>query len=721
MRDLKRAPIAAFIALILLMVASPAHAEDGYRLWLRYERLPAPARERYKAAATEIVMESNAQLAQSAAGELQRGLSGLLAMPVPLRTKVGRDGAIVGRIQSAVGVGSEGFAIRTTLIAGHRATVISANDERGLLYGSFALLRLIQTHRPIDRLAITDRPKLELRMLDHWDNLDRTVERGYAGQSLWDWQTLPQVKDPRYTDYARANASIGINGVVLNNVNASAEILTAPYLRKVRALADQFRPWGVHVYLSARFSAPMDIGGLKTADPLDPAVRDWWKAKADEIYRLIPDFGGFLVKANSEGSPGPQDYGRSHADGANMLAEALASHDGIVLWRAFVYSAAKNDRAKQAYDEFKPLDGRFAGNVIVQVKNGPIDFQPREPFHPLFGRMRRTEVAMEVQLTREYLGQSSGIAFLAPMWSEVLDADTCSPRCATPVRATIKAMVGVSNVGSDRNWTGNNFNQANWYAFGRLAWNPAATPSGIAEEWTRMTWGNDPRLIGRVVVIMLRSREATVDIMAPLGLAHQMATDHHYGPSPWVCDLTQPSWNPCYYSRADARGIGFDRTASGSDAAGQYKPKIGDCFANLKCVPDDYLLWFHHVPWTYRMRSGRSLWNELVARYDRGVGEVEAAQRQWDQLRPYVDAQRHIAVAASLNRQRIEAKWWRDASIAYWQSLSGLPLPSGHAPPAHPLKWYQAIHFDTVPGYLAPGAGHQFSCVPPPGGPPCAL
>ena len=721
MRDLRRTPAKALSALILLMVTPPAHAEDGYRLWLRYDPLPPPVRQRYKAAATEIVVQSDGLIARSAASELQRGLSGLLGVPVPRKARVDRDGAIVGRVERMAGIGSEGFAIHTTRVAGHRATVISANDERGLLYGSFALLRLIQTQRPVDRLAVTDRPRLQFRLLDHWDNLDRSVERGYAGESLWDWQTLPERTDPRYRDYARANASIGINGVVLNNVNAAAEILTEPYLKKVRALADQFRPWGVRVYLSARFSAPMDVGGVKTADPLDPAVRRWWKAKAGEIYRLVPDFGGFLVKANSEGAPGPQDYGRSHADGANMLAEALAPHRGIVLWRAFIYSTAKEDRAKQAYDEFKPLDGQFADNVILQVKNGPIDFQPREPFHPLFGQMRRTNVAMEVQLTREYLGQRSGITFLARMWSEALDADTCSPRCRTPVRSTIQALAGVANVGSDLNWTGNHFDQANWFAFGRLAWNPAATSSGIAEEWVRMTWGNHPGLVRRVVSMMAHSREAVVDFMTPLGLAHQMATDHHYGPGPWVCDLAQPSWNPCYYSQEDGGGIGFDRTASGSDAAGQYAPKIGRCFTDLKCVSDDYLLWFHHVPWTYRMKSGRSLWDELVAHYDQGVEGVEAAKRQWDLLRPFVDVQRQTDVAATLERQRIEAKWWRDASIAYWQSRSRLPLPSGHAPPPHPLQWYQAIHFETVPGYLAPGTGHQLSCVPPLGGPPCAL
>jgi alpha-glucuronidase len=700
-------PAAASIALILVAIAAPAHAEDGYRLWLRYDPLPASARQQYAGVATEIVVQSDGPMARTAASELQRGLSGLLAKRVPLKAGVDRDGAIVGRLARIAGIGSEGFVIRTERVAGHRTTVISANSERGLLYGSFAVLRLIQTRRPIDRVAVADRPKKQLRMLDHWDNLDRTVERGYAGPSLWDWRTLPK-SDARYADYARANASIGINGVVINNVNAAAEILTEPYLKKVRALADQFRPWGVRIYLSARFSAPIEIGGLKTADPLDSSVRQWWKAKAREIYRLIPDFGGFLVKANSEGAPGPQRYGRTHADGANMLADAVRPHGGIVLWRAFVYSSTKGDRAKQAYDEFKPLDGQFADNVVVQVKNGPIDFQPREPFHPLFGQMSRTNVAMEVQLTREYLGQGSGIVFLAPMWSEALAADTCSPRCGTSVRSTITTMAGVSNVGSDRNWTGNHFDQANWYAFGRLAWNPAAEPSSIAAEWTRMTWGNDRRLVPAVVSIMARSREAAVDFMTPLGLTHQMATDHHYGPGPWICDLAEPSWNPCYYSQADKRGIGFERSGGGQ-AVVQYAPKVARCFADLGCVPDKYLLWFHHVPWTHRMRSGRNLWDELVAHYDRGVASVRAARTQWAELGPFVDRPRHAAVAASLDREVIEAKWWRDASIAYWQSLSGLPLPSSAEPPPHPLAWYQAIHFDTVPGYLTPGSGNQLS------------
>jgi len=715
-------PVGLLIVALLWSVPTAATAEDGHDLWLRYRPIEAPLR------ATAVVEGSRSPTLDAAASELRRGLSGLLGRAP--RDKLSDGAVLIGTPTSSSLIaglrlplkasGAEGYCLKSARVGGHPTTVIAANTDIGVLYGAFAYLRQLQTRSLPPQLGLCDAPRIAIRMLDHWDNLDGTIERGYAGPSLWNWNQLPSI-DPRLTDYARANASVGINGAVLNNPNANARILTGAYLRKVAGIADAFRPYGIRVYLSARFSAPKEIGGLATADPLDLAVRAWWRAKADEIYRLIPDFGGFLVKANSEGQPGPQAYGRTHADGANMLGEALAPHRGIVLWRAFVYSAAKEDRARQAYDEFKPLDGKFLPNVVVQVKNGPIDFQPREPFHPLFGQMLRTNVAMEVQLTREYLGQGSGIVFLAPMWSEVLRADTCSPRCGAPVRETIRAIAGVSNAGSDRNWTGNHFDQANWYAFGRLAWNPAQTPLSIAEEWTRMAWGNDPRLIRPIVSILLNSRAAAVDSMTPLGLHHQMATDHHYGPGPWICDLAEPSWNPCYYNRGDSQGIGFDRTASGSDAVSQYAPEVQRCFADVKCIPDKYLLWFHHVPWTYRMQSGRSLWDELVAHYDRGIAAVVGMKEEWDRLRPLVDKGRHAEVAARLERQQIEIKWWRDASIAYWQSLSKLKLPKGTLSPPHPLSWYQAIHFDTVPGFIKAGDGHQMSCVPPAGGPPCAL
>jgi len=694
MRDSIRALIAA---LFLLALAGPAKAEDGYRLWLRYDPLPAEVRQHFAPSVTEIVVQSNGAIARSASSELQHGLSGLLAKPIPVRQSVDRDGAIVAELKKA-GLGSEAFTIRSTRVSGHRATVITASDERGLLYGAFALLRRVQTEQPIDQLDLRDRPRLALRMLDHWDNLNGSVERGYAGRSLWDWRTLPDWKDPRYTDYARADASIGINGVVLNNVNAEADILTGPYLKKVKALADIFRPWGIRVYLSARFSAPIDIGGLKTADPLDPAVRAWWKAKSDEIYAQIPDFGGFLVKANSEGEPGPQDYHRTHADGANMLAEALRPHGGIVLWRAFVYSSMNEDRAKQAYDEFQPLDGKFADNVIVQIKNGPIDFQPREPFHPLFGAMPHTKLAMEAQITKEYLGFNTHLAYLGTMWEEVLKSRTWRPQPSSRVKDSISAMAGVANTGSSRSWSGSQFDQANWYAFGRLAWDPQASAQSIAEEWTRMTWGNDQRIVKTVVPMMMGSRQAVVDYMTPLGLAHLMGTDHHYGPAPWVSDLQRPEWNPVYYHRADANGIGFERTMEGSNALSQYATEVQLGFVDVDNL--DFLLWFQHVPWDQKIElTGRTVWEELVWRYDHGLDEVRAMRRHWETLRGSVDEQRFAEVSAFLAIQEREAKWWRDACIAYFESVSHRPLPAGVAPPEHPLFYYEALRFPYAPAH----------------------
>jgi alpha-glucuronidase len=699
--------------------ASAASAQDGYDLWLRYKPIEQSLRERYVGHATGIVVEQSTATIRAAASELERGLSGMLGRRIG-RTAL-RDGAIVlATAQQIRSVGNEGYVIRSARLRGHPVTLISASSDVGALYGAFAFLRLIQERQDIGHLDISDAPKLPLRILNHWDNLDRTVERGYAGPSIWDWAALPKI-DQRYMDYARANASIGINGVVLNNVNADPKILTAEYLAKVAALANAFRPYGIRVYVTARFSSPIQVGGLATADPLDPKVAAWWRAKADEVYGLIPDFGGFLVKANSEGQPGPWDYKRTQADGANVIADALAPHGGTVFWRAFVYGNSKEDRAKQAYDEFRPLDAKFRSNVIVQVKNGPIDFQPREPFHPLFGQMPHTRIALEVQLTREYLGQRDGVVFLAPMWSEALDSDTCSPRCGTPVKSTIAALAGVSNVGSNRDWTATNFDQANWYAFGRLAWNPSLSPQQIAGEWTRMTWGNDPRAVKPIVTMMLGSREAAVDYMTPLGLAHQFQDDHHYGPAPWSCSAREPSWNPCYYNQADSGGIGFDRTAKGSNAAAQYSPPITRCLADLTCVPDKYLLWFHHLPWTYRMRDGQTLWTSLVERYDRGVGQVEGNMRRWAGLRPFIDPRRFAAVSSDLDRQVLEAWWWRDASIAYWQSLAKLPLPPGHSPPAHPLSWYQAVHFDRVPGFLMPRIDPRTLCVAGRGGKSCAL
>jgi alpha-glucuronidase len=691
--------------------AATAPGEDGYDLWLRYRPVESAWATGYQGVARVLVVPGESATLAAARDELRSGLGGLLGTVPAEADAVRQDGAIlVGTPRTSpeirrlnlplAGLGPEGYAIRSVRIGGRRATVIAANTDTGALYGSFAFLRLLQTRQPLEALDVADAPRLKLRVLNHWDNLDRTVERGYAGFSLWDWHKLPDYLDSRYTDYARANASIGINGTVLTNVNANADVLTPRYLEKVAALAAVFRPYGIRVYLTARFSAPMEIGSLKTADPLDAAVRAWWKAKADEIYRYVPDFGGFLVKANSEGQPGPQDYKRTHADGANMLADAVKPHGGIVMWRAFVYSASPDqDRAKQAYEEFEPLDGKFRDNVLLQVKNGPIDFQPREPFSPLFGAMRRTPLMMEFQITKEYLGFATHLAYLGTMWEEVLNADTHRPREGTPVAQSISGIAGVANIGTDRNWSGSHFDQANWYAFGRLAWNPEASARTIAGEWARMTFSTEPRFVSGATDMMMRSRQAVVDYMTPLGLHHLMATGHHYGPGPWVNDLERPDWNPAYYHRADRQGIGFDRTASGSNAVSQYAPEVARHFADESRISEDDLLWFHHVPWDHRMRSGRPLWDELVARYDRGVAEVARMRSDWQSLRPYVDPRRHADTAAFLRIQEKEAKWWRDASVAYFQSVSGRPLPPGSAPPAHDLDYYKALDIKYAPGH----------------------
>lgn len=589
-------------------------------------------------------------------------------------------------------LGKEGYTIRTS----EGKTVLEAATEQGLLYATYHLLRLQAEGADCTRLDIQEKPAFDIRVLNHWDNLDGTIERGYAGRSLWKWEDLTDSVSARYREYARANASVGINGTVLNNVNASPEILSADYLQKVRKLADVFRPYGIKVYLSVNFASPMKLGGLSTADPLDEEVARWWKEKVQEIYGLIPDFGGFLVKANSEGQPGPCDYGRTHAEGANMLAEALKPYGGIVMWRAFVYSPSDADRAKQAYLEFQPLDGRFRDNVMVQVKNGPIDFQPREPYTPLFGAMPHTPLMVEFQITQEYLGHSNHLAYLATMWNEFY-------RYVQP--SSLKGVAGVVNVGDNVNWCGHDFAQANWYAYGRLAWNPDLSAEEIAREWLAQTFTTDRRFVEPMTQVMMESREAVVDYMMPLGLHHIFAWGHHYGPEPW-CEVpgARADWLPSYYHQADKEGLGFDRSRTGSDAVSQYPDSLARVFDSLEQCPEEYLLWFHHVNWNQKLRSGRSLWDELCYKYQKGVDEVRAFQRIWKDMQPYVDAERYQAVAERLDIQARDAVWWKDACLEYFRTFSKKKYPEGVEPPVFTLKELKKVKLP-ISNYECPTSG----------------
>ena len=636
-----------FFSAILLLLAGWSVAattdEDGSRLWLRLDAVSTNAITGVKCTAMT---------------ELQTYWQG---------------GPVVLKRQK--GLTKDGYTIKSQ----NGKTVIAASDDAGLLYGAYHLLRLQQTGQPTASLDISEQPFYDLRILNHWDNPNGTVERGFAGKSIF------LNPDPvRMKMYARANASVGINGTVLNNVNAKPEVLSTESLQKAKGIADQLRPYGIRVYLSINFASPIKVGGLKTADPLDADVINWWKEKVNEIYRLIPDFGGFLVKANSEGEPGPQDFGRSHADGANMLAGVLKPHKGIVMWRAFVYNPQSSDRANQAYEEFMPLDGQFADNVIIQIKNGPIDFQPREPYSPLFTALKKTPMMVEFQITQEYLGAANHLVYLAPMWKEFFSF-------VKP--ASLKAMAGVANIGDDTNWCGHHFAQSNWYAFGRLAWNPSLTSEQIANEWLAQTFSTQSNhnskfsiLNSQLLQLMLDSREACVNYMMPLGIHHIFAGTHHYGPEPWYSPKgIRADWTPPYYHKADSIGMGFDRTLNGSANVKQYPDSLCRLYNDINTCPENLLTWFHHVPWDFRMKSGRTFWDELCHKYDEGVHQARHFLAVWDAVQPYIDSQRFNEIQRKLRIQARDAEWWRDACLLYFQTFSHRPIPQDIEHPVHNL------------------------------------
>jgi len=599
-----------YLTFITLLLALSVSAEDGSQLWLRYQ-----PQNKAKVSGPECL----------AAKELRQYYTG----------------------SEATLVINPAMADEAYQIAG---STITAKDERGLLYGAYALLRGEQG---------ASAPYFKLRLLNHWDNLDGSIERGYAGESIF-WNNRLEIDPARIEAYARANASIGINGTVLNNVNASPKMLSPTYINKVKEIAAILRPYGIRVFLSVNFASPMALGKLKTADPKNPQVQAWWKRKAREIYKQIPDFGGFLVKANSEGQPGPGDYKRSHADGANMLADAVAPYGGIIMWRSFVYGANHKgeDRVKQAVSEFKGEDGKFRSNVILQSKNGPLDFQPREPYAPIFDNIRQTPQMAELQITQEYLGHSRHLVFLAPMWREFFGF-------VAPER--LKGVAGVANIGLDKNWCGHHFAQANWYAFGRLAWNPFMKSEDIAAEWLSQTFSLTPEATAPLLSMMLRSREACVDYMMPLGLHHIFAFDHHYGPEPDGFKAEYPiEWCPVYYHKADSIGLGFDRTHAGTDATAQYREPYCSAYDDLTTCPERYLLWFHHVPWDYRMKDGNTLWEDLQMHYNRGVGEVEDFLRIWHEAKPHIDAQRWKEVDDRMQHQIANAREWRRVCLDYF-------------------------------------------------------
>ncbi|WP_084678263.1 alpha-glucuronidase family glycosyl hydrolase [Actinopolymorpha alba] len=663
--------------------------EDGHELWLRY-RLVDDARllTSYRRALTHVVVPDGGKVLGSAVDELCRGLSALTGRTVPREQAPSGDGAlIVGTPESSRfvadavepdvlrGLGPEGYVLLRRQIGGRDAILVAGNAERGALYGAFHLLRLLQTHESLTTLDVVERPANPLRLANHWDNLDRSVERGYAGQSIWHWEELPEIL-PHYVTYARALASLGMNGTVVNNVNANSAFLSTEMLRQLTGLADVLRAWGVNFYLSANFACPITLGGLPTADPFDEDVQAWWRDKAVEIYDLIPDFGGFLVKADSEGQPGPLTYGRTHADGANLLARAVEPHGGIVMWRAFVHDFDPRTWAHKSYQTFTPLDGAFADNVVLQIKNGPIDFQVREPVHPLFGALPRTNSMLELQITQEYTGQSTHLCYLVPMWKEVYDFDTHAAGAGTTVADIVAGttydrrqggVAGVMNVGSDVDWTRHQLAAANTHGFGRLAWNPRLDPAQVAEEWVRMTFGSHPQVVQVLTRMLLRSWEIYESYTSPLGVGFMIAGDH-FTPNP---EGNAP-WN-----QANSEGTGFDRTvATGIGYTGLYHPPVARVFESLVTCPDELLLFMHHVPYTHRLHSGSTVIQHIYDSHFDGLDDAERLRRQWRSLGSRIDERRYAEILGRFDRQVEHATLWRDSIVSYYFERSRIPDPA---------------------------------------------
>jgi alpha-glucuronidase len=685
------------LSLALSLISFCTFADDGYRLWLKYDKIQnVTLRNNYAKKLTSVSSNFSDETSKVAISEIEKASFGLLGIKSKFVSNSSQSTLFLKK-EVLLDKNPEAFEINSI----KNQIIISGNTSKGVLYGVFELIKKMQTSESLENLKIASAPKIKLRMLNHWDNNNGTIERGYAGMSMWKWYELPERIDPRYIDYARANASIGINGTVLNNVNASARFITSEYLGKIKALADAFRPYGIKVFLSVNFASPKILGKLKTADPLDPDVQKWWKEKADEIYKIIPDFGGFLVKANSEGEPGPMDFGRTHKDGANMLAEALAPHNGLIIWRAFVYNFDPNgDRFAAAYNEFKKFDGEFLPNVIIQVKNGPIDFQVREPISPLFGALEKTPVSIEFQITQEYLGWATHWVYEGPMFEEVLKTDTYAKGKGSTVakvidgevfKYPITSMIGVANTGSDRNWTGHPMAQANWYALGRMAWNPELTSAQIADDWVKMTFHTDSKTTETIKKMMLESREIYANYTNPLGVHHVMGEGHHFGPEPWVEKATRPDWTALYYHRADSVGIGFDRTEKGSNSLAQYHQELRAKYTDINTIQPEFLLWFHHAPWTHKLQNGKSVWEEMVRRYYEGVKSVEKMQKDWGSLKGKIDEETFENVESRLKTQLKEAYWWRDASVLYFQKFSQMPVPSPYQKPTRTFEELKQI------------------------------